>query len=32
MKMTMMGDSEMPTGGMNLAVFNQDSNMSTGNV
>ncbi len=28
----MMGDSEMPTGGMNLAVFNQDSNMSTGNV
>ena len=27
-----MGDSEMPTGGMNLAVFNQDSNMSTGIV
>ena len=27
-----MGDSEMPTGGMNLAVFNQDSNMSTGTV
>jgi len=32
MKMTMMGDSEMPTGGMNLAVFNQDSNMSTGSI